>query len=102
MHDTVSGTLTDTFIINETINDFKVEIDNPDLNFTITSPSNTTYPDPAKGGYVNRTGYYETDSGKYIWLTPLSGQYPLTDADTVEKGTWNITITGSGEFNITS
>jgi Mg-chelatase subunit ChlD len=101
-HGTVNGTFTDTFIINETINDFKVEIDNPNLNFTITSPSDTTYPDPAKGGYVNRTGYYETDSGKYIWLTPLSGQYPLTDADTVEKGAWTITITGSGEFNITT
>ena len=101
-HNTVNGTFTDTFVINETINDFKVEIDNPNLNFTITSPSGTTYPDPAKGGYANRTGYYETDSGRYIWLTPLSGQYPLTDADTVEMGVWNITITGSGEFNITS
>lgn len=101
-HGTVVGTFTDTFSINETINDFKVEIDNPNINFTITSPSNTIYPDPAKGGYVNRTGYYETDSGKYVWLTPLSGKYPLTDADTVEKGTWNITITGSGDFNITT
>ena len=101
VHGTVNVTFTDTFIINETINDFKVEIDNPNLNFTITSPSNTTYPDPAKGGYVNRTGYYETDSSNYIWLTPLS-EYPLTDADTVEQGTWNITITGSGEFNITT
>ncbi|NIA09320.1 MAG: VWA domain-containing protein, partial [Nitrospiraceae bacterium] len=103
-HDTVSGTLTDTFIINETINDFKVEIDNPDLNFTITSPSGTTYPDPdpAKHGYNNRTGFYLMETGKYVWISPISGEYPQTDMDCIEEGNWTINVTGSGEVNITT
>ncbi|HID43385.1 MAG TPA: VWA domain-containing protein, partial [Archaeoglobaceae archaeon] len=101
----ITTTWNDSFIINSTINDFKLEIESDNisaLNFTLISPSGKIYPDLSKQGYVNRTGYYYYGNKKYIWINPVNGQYPDADMDTLEQGKWNLTVTGIGEFNITT
>ena len=92
-----------TILINETINDLKVQLDwdnsSNDLNLKLTSPSGTIY------GYDdNTTGYYPDDTSEYIWIHPLSYVYPDDDGDTVEKGDWTITVSGtsSEDFTITT
>jgi Mg-chelatase subunit ChlD len=86
----------ETFLINETINDLKVQLDwedsSSDLNAQLISPSGIIY-----GPAYNTTGYYPvTDTSEYIWIQPLSYLYPDNDYDSVEQGIWTIRVTGSG------
>lgn len=102
-----SGIWSDIIFLNDSVTDFKVSIDNPDLTFNITSPDCpdcTTYPDTAESGYINRSGYYNSSKGKYIWISPESGKYnPTNDNNyTIQTGNWTINVTGSGQFNITT
>ena len=97
-----SGTWTDNFTINETINDLKIELEwsGSDLNLSLTSPGSHVY-----GAGGDTTGYTGAGSNpEYIWINPLSGQYPQSDMDYVEPGNWTITVSGtSGQaFNISS
>jgi Mg-chelatase subunit ChlD len=84
----------ETFLINETINDLKVQLDwensSSNLNLQLTSPSGKIY-----GLYHDTTGYYPNgNSSEYIWIQPLSYLYP--DTDSVEMGNWTINVTGTG------
>ncbi|MCZ7369452.1 MAG: VWA domain-containing protein, partial [Candidatus Methanoperedens sp.] len=54
---------TDTITLNDIVTDFKVFIDNVNLNFTLTSPNGTKYPKSIESGFVNRTGYYNSIPG---------------------------------------
>ena len=94
----------ETFLINDTINDLKVQLEwedsSSDLDLQLTSPSGIIY-----GISDNTTGYYPvSDTSEYIWIQPLSYLYPDNDYDSVEKGIWTIRVTGSGtgteNFNI--
>ncbi|WP_319506300.1 VWA domain-containing protein [uncultured Methanolobus sp.] len=96
----------ETFLINETINDLKVQLDWGDnafdLDLQLTSPSGKIY-----GLGDNTTGYYPNgDTSEYIWLQPLSYLYPDDDNDYVETGNWIINVTGTGagteDFTITT
>lgn len=97
-----SGTWTDNFTINETINDLKIELEwsGSDLNLSLTSPGSHVY-----GAGGDTTGYTGAGSNpEYIWINPLSGQYPQSDMDHVEPGNWTITVSGTSDqaFNISS
>lgn len=95
---------TDTIPLNDIVTDFKVFIDNVNLNFTLTSPSGIKYPKSTESGFVNRTGYYNSGIGKYVWIAPVSGIYdPVEDNNnTILTGNWIISVNGSGAFNITT
>ncbi|RLB75797.1 MAG: hypothetical protein DRH24_19020, partial [Deltaproteobacteria bacterium] len=97
-----SGTWTYNFTINETINDLKIELgwSGSDLDLSLISPSGHVY-----GALNDTTGYTGADTNpEYIWISPLSGQYPQSDMDHVEKGIWTITVNGTAgqTFNISS
>ncbi len=86
----------DTFLINETLNDLKVQVDweesSADFDLQLTSPSGKVY-----GPDDNTTGYYPNDTtGEYIWIHPLSYIYPDDDSDSVETGNWTVNVTGTG------
>lgn len=98
------------FLINETINDLKVQLDwinvSTDLNLTLISPGGHVY-----GAGNDTVGYYYNDGStllmnttEYIWINPLNYTYPDDDQDTVEYGTWTVRISGNSaeEFNITT
>ena len=92
------------FVINETINDLKVQIDwddgSSDLYLQLTSPSGVIY-----GLSHDTTGYYPNgDTSEYIWIQPLSYLYPDDDSDYVEYGNWAVTVTStdSDDFIITT
>ncbi|WP_292463733.1 VWA domain-containing protein [Methanolobus sp.] len=94
----------ETLLINETINDLKVQLDWEDsvndLSLQLTSPSGIVY-----GLSNDTTGYYSNgDTSIYIWIQPLSYIYPDDDADTVEKGNWTVTVEGTdlGDFTIST
>lgn len=97
-HDTLQpgNSYEESFLINETINDLKVELEwedsSNDLHLQLISPSGEIY-----GLYNNNTGYYQgSDSSEYIWIQPLFYLYPDSDDNTVETGTWTVIVTGSG------
>jgi len=85
----------DTFEINESINDLKVELqwdhDHVDLDLQLISPTGRVY-----GIGYDSTGYYVDASGRseYIWVHPLSDFYPNDDGDAVEIGNWTVRVTG--------
>ncbi|WP_406655737.1 VWA domain-containing protein [Methanolobus sp. ZRKC2] len=87
-----------TFLINETINDLKVQLDWTDsaknLDIQLKSPSGRIY-----GDGNDTTGYYPNEtaeSSEYIWIHPLSYTYPDTDDDYVENGNWTLKVSKSG------
>ncbi|SFM67179.1 VWA domain-containing protein [Methanolobus profundi] len=85
-----------TFLINETLNDLKVQLDwsdsSDELHLQLTSPSGVIY-----GLYDDTTGYYPNgDTSEFIWIEPLSYLYPDNDDDTVETGNWTVNVTGTG------
>ncbi|SFM67345.1 VWA domain-containing protein [Methanolobus profundi] len=85
----------DTFVINESLNDLKVELqwqnDHTDLDLQLISPSGRIY-----GIGYDETGYYPGNDGtsEYIWIDPLPDVYPDSDDDPVEEGTWTVRVTG--------
>ncbi|MDW7731109.1 MAG: VWA domain-containing protein [Methanolobus sp.] len=88
-------------LINETINDLKVQLDwedaAEDFYLQLTSPSGHIY-----GLNHDTTGYYPNgDISEYIWIQPLSYLYPADDSDTVEIGNWTITVIGTGTDDFT-
>ena len=100
----------DSFLINETINDLKVQLDwinvSTDLNLTLISPGGHVY-----GAGNDTVGYYYNDGStvlmnttEYIWINPVNYTYPDDDQDTVEYGNWTVRVNGNGaeEFNITT
>ncbi len=96
----------ETFLINESINDIKVQLDwensSNDLSLILTSPSGHVY---SKSN--DSRGYYAEDSNtEYIWVRPVFTTYPEDDVDTVEMGNWTVDVMGFGEgtedFTITT
>ena len=98
------------FLINETINDLKVQLDwinvSTDLNLTLISPGGHVY-----GAGNDTVGYYYNDGStvlmnttEYIWINPLNYTYPDNDKDTVEYGNWTVRVSGNRTeiFNITT
>ncbi len=86
----------ETFLINETINDLKVQLDwtnaSYDLDLQLTSPSGRIY-----GLSNDTTGYYpNSNTSEYIWIQPLSYIYTDDGDDTVEYGNWMVNVTGAG------
>ncbi len=104
----------DTISLDDNVTDFKVQIDNPNVTFTLKSPSSSskTYPDPNFSGWLNRTGYYNvsinSSKGRYIWIEPVNDTYdPVQDSQkSVSRGNWTINVTttnaGNVRFNITT
>lgn len=86
-----------TFLINESLNDLKVQLDWTDtaldVDIQLTSPSGKVY---GKGN--DTTGYYfaSGSNSEYIWIHPLAYTYPDTDDDMVEIGVWNLKVSKSG------
>lgn len=100
----------DSFLINETINDIKVQLDwinvSSDLNLTLISPGGHVY-----GAGNDTVGYYYNDGStvlmnttEYIWIHPLFYTYPDNDLDTVEYGNWTVRVSGNRteKFNIST
>jgi Mg-chelatase subunit ChlD len=91
-----------SFLINESINDLKVQLDwqdnSSDIFLELTSPTGRVY-----GDGNDTTGYYFSNNSAYIWLHPLSYRYPEDDNDRVELGNWTVNVTGSvtGDGNFT-
>ncbi|MDY0385952.1 MAG: VWA domain-containing protein [Methanolobus sp.] len=86
----------ETFLINETINDLKVQLDwensDNELHLKLISPSGDVY------SIVNDSrGYYvKSNTSEYIWIRPVFTVYPDDDLDTVEMGTWTVEVIGFG------
>ncbi|WP_407355250.1 VWA domain-containing protein [Methanolobus sp. WCC5] len=84
----------DTFEINESIDDLKVELqwehEYANLDLQLESPSGRVY-----GIGYDTKGYYPGSDGisEYIWIHPLSGIYE-DDADAIETGIWTVRVTG--------
>jgi Mg-chelatase subunit ChlD len=100
----------DSFMVNETINDIKVQLDwinvSSDLNLTLISPGGHVY-----GAGNDTVGYYYNDGStvlmnttEYIWIHPLFYTYPDNDLDTVEYGNWTVRVSGNRteKFNIST
>ncbi len=95
---TGSSVFTDTFSVNRTINDLKVQLDwtnnIKDLDLELIAPDGTRH-----GMGYNTIGYYPNStatSSEYIWTSPLSYTYPDHDADSVLTGNWTVRVQGSG------
>ncbi|MCC7575866.1 MAG: VWA domain-containing protein, partial [Methanomethylovorans sp.] len=95
---TGSSVFTDTFSVNRTINDLKVQLDwtnnIKDLDLELIAPDGTIH-----GMGYNTIGYYPNSpatSSEYIWISPLSYTYPDHDADSVLTGNWTVRVQGSG------
>lgn len=86
------------FDVNETINDLKAEVkwnnSQADLDLQLKSPSGHIY-----GFKADTTGYYPKSFSEYVWVSPLSGDYPISDNETIETGNWTVNITGKGNIN---
>jgi Mg-chelatase subunit ChlD len=85
-----------TFVINESINDLKVQLDWTDsaldVDLQLTSPSGIIY---GKGNDTTGYNFASGSSSEYIWIHPLAYTYPDTDNDVVESGTWNLKVSKS-------
>jgi Mg-chelatase subunit ChlD len=83
------------FTVNDTINDLKAEVkwDDPeaDMDLQLKSPSGHIY-----GFKGDTTGYYPGSGSEYVWIAPLSGQFPQSDKESMEYGIWTVNITGKG------
>ncbi|MGB8216798.1 MAG: VWA domain-containing protein [Candidatus Methanoperedens sp.] len=97
----------DNISLNDNVTDFKVQIDNPNVNFTLTH-NGTKYPDSNFSGWLNRTGYYNVSSvnsskGRYIWIEPVNGTYdPVSHtAVVIPRGNWTINVTTGNAINQT-
>jgi Mg-chelatase subunit ChlD len=94
---TGSGVFTDTFEVNRTINDLKVQLDwinIKNLNLELIAPDGTKY-----GMGNNTKGYYPNATAipsEYIWISPLSYTYPDYDEDSVPRGNWTVRVKGAG------
>lgn len=94
---TDSDVFTDTFEINRTINDLKVQLNwtnNKNLDLELIAPDGTKY-----GMGNNTKGYYPNATvipSEYIWISPLSYTYPDYDADSVPQGNWTVRVKGAG------
>ncbi|WP_370574216.1 VWA domain-containing protein [Methanomethylovorans sp.] len=100
---TASGSVTgsdvfiDTFEVNRTINDLKLQLDwtnNKNLNLELIAPDGTKY-----GMGNNTKGYYPNATARpseYIWISPLSYTYPDYDVDSVPQGNWTVRVKGAG------
>ncbi|VVB86302.1 von Willebrand factor type A domain protein [uncultured archaeon] len=97
----------DTIRLDENVTDFKVQVDNPDAAFTLTSPDGTIYPRAWESGLLNRTGYYNVSAnsskGRYIWIEPVNDTY-YPDQDKIiriPQGTWTIKVITNKASNVT-
>ena len=83
------------FHVNNTVNDLKAEVSwsdpGSDLDLQLTSPSGQIY-----GFNGNTTGHYPNNTSEYVWVAPLSDNYPDSDTETIETGNWTVNITGKG------
>lgn len=92
-----SSVFTDTFEVNRTINDLKVQLDwtnTKNLDLELIAPDGTKY-----GIGNNTNGYYPNATNipsEYIWISPLSYTYPDYDADSVLQGNWTVRVKGAG------
>ncbi|MDK2912001.1 MAG: adhesin/invasin [Methanolobus sp.] len=88
-----SSSFQDTFTINETIDDLKVQLSwtnsASNLSLQLVSPSGEVY-----GAGHNTTGYYHSDTSEHIWIEPLSHFYSADLEGNVELGNWIVRVTG--------
>lgn len=97
----------DNISLDDNVTDFKVQIDNPGVNFTLNY-NGTTYPKANESGLLNRTGYYnvsknDASKGRYIWIEPVNNTYDPDQDKTIviPRGNWTINITTKNASNVT-
>jgi len=95
--------------LDDDVTDFKVQVDNPYVDFNLTSPSpnKIRYPRNGESGFVNRSGLYNVSNdkskGQYIWIEPENNTYdPSNDKNKlIPKGTWTLNVTTTNATNVT-
>lgn len=102
-----SNPWSDNISLDDNVTDFKVQVDNPNVAFTLKSPDGTVYPRNFESGLLNRTGYYnvsiDSSKGRYIWIEPVNDTYYPDQDKTIQvpKGNWTINITTTSPSNVT-
>ncbi|VVB92804.1 von Willebrand factor type A domain protein [uncultured archaeon] len=97
----------DNISLDDNVTDFKVQIDNPNVTFTMTSPNGMIYPRAWELGLLNRTGYYnvsknDSSKGRYIWIEPVNDTYNPDQDKTIviPRGNWTINVTTPNATNV--